>query len=69
MKIDKNIDIPEYKNTTYPFGELEIGDSFLVDTVTKTSQFSSFVSYARLKTGKKFVTRAVEGGVRVWRTE
>ncbi len=69
MKIDKNIEMPMYKNKRYPFDELKVGDSFLVDTITKTSQFSSFVSYARLKTGKKFVTRAVEGGVRVWRTE
>lgn len=67
VKIDKNIPVPQ-SGREYPWKQLEVGDSFLVpDTTAK--KFGGTVWQARKRTGYKFVTRAVEGGVRVWRVE
>jgi hypothetical protein len=52
---------------TYPFAEMEVGDSFFVPG-KKSSQLGNFCSYQRLKTGRKFTVRQVDGGCRIWRT-
>ncbi len=77
MKIDKGIKMPpngcgrKYK---HPFGEMEVGDSFLIAQVKgKTirqlwSRAGSAMSYANRKLApKRFSCRSVEGGIRIWR--
>lgn len=80
FQIEKQIAIPlKYKKgreAFFPLGQMEIGDSFLILPNTKTptgkdarialTQFAS--SYSK-KTGKKFTTRKVENGLRIWRIE
>jgi hypothetical protein len=56
------------KQCKYPFAKLEVGDSFFVPGI-KMSVLSSAASGARKRTGFKFTTRTVDGGVRTWRTE
>jgi hypothetical protein len=71
IKIDKNIPIAFKRRTTlpkYPWGEMEVGDSFLVEGVS-SSLISSATHYYGSTHNKKFKTRKVEGGVRVWRIE
>lgn len=81
--IDKGVPIPRIKGprggSKYPFATMEIGDSFMVRFTDEEVKGSSTHSIrARLiaaawrisvhqKLGHKFVTRVVEGGVRVWR--
>jgi hypothetical protein len=64
-KIEKGI--PIAKNG-YPFGEMEVGDSFLAE-----AKLLQRVRFAASKFGKdhnkKFATRQVPEGVRVWRVE
>lgn len=62
IKIDKNIPIPPKRGRPkkYPFDEMEVGDSCLVKTKGVLS---------RRIDGKRFTTRTVKGGVRVWRVE
>lgn len=76
--IEKGIPPPEDKPKTrnkYPFKEMEIGDSFFVQTSddederTVRNKIGTAARGAKWRTGMKFVTRAVEGGVRVWRVE
>jgi hypothetical protein len=74
MQIEKAIPIPVFAReyvSEYPFAEMGVGDSFLVESdqrsdhrrVRSRSQY-----YARLN-NVRFVTRRVNGGLRVWRVE
>lgn len=66
LVIDKNIPIPQPKigrPQVLVFHDLEVGDSVFFEGLTATKVYAQF---ARLKP-KKFCTRKVEGGVRVWR--
>ena len=77
MIIEKNIPIPAMaKNrraSKYPFLEMKVGDSVYFTDQPEGSQ-SLPVMAARM-TGRtqnprwKFTVRALDGGVRIWRTE
>ena len=66
--IEKNIPLPPRQNraSTYPFDDLEVGDSFFIEGKSAKS-FGSTVQAAAKRTGAKFTTRAFDDGVRVWR--
>lgn len=77
LKIEKGIERSSTRlgtNSKYPFGDMEVEDSFFI---AKEEAFSrngyckvfSAASYFGKRNGKKFMTRAVEGGFRVWRVE
>jgi hypothetical protein len=70
MQIDRNIPLPKpqraSKPSKYPWSEMEIGDSFMVEGKT-TAQMSGRVRYAEKTTGFAFTSRSVEGGCRIWR--
>lgn len=77
-EIDKGIEIPapniaNNARRLYPFPEMEIGDSFLVpgdgDKKVLQARLGSAACYFGKRNSKRFVTRSVEGGVRVWRVE
>jgi len=65
MQIDKNIPVPS--KTKYPFGALEIGDSFLAPDEGNVR--GAAVAYALRHRGYKFKTMKVDTGIRVWRIE
>lgn len=70
IKIDKGIPIPSGghgRRAKYPWHEMEVGDSFFVSGGTNNK---GFVSYANRRFApKRFLSRTVEGGTRVWRLE
>lgn len=69
FKIESDVPVPalsRIRNARYPWRQMEIGQSFFVPGVT-ASKFNSRVVGARRATGFWFVTRTVDGGVRVWR--
>ena len=69
IKIEKNIPIPTFKKTLkYPFEEMQVGDSFFVKDVKRNNLSITARKYGS-KTGRKFLVREVEGGVRCWRVE
>lgn len=71
FKIEKGIPAPRYskgRGLKYPFDKMEVGDSFLA-TGSKPHVVSSCASNFGKKNSKKFVTRIVDGGVRVWRAQ
>ena len=54
-------------NSKYPFRKMKVGDSFLVN-----SNFHNVRSCAYMASRRglgKFVSRTVEGGLRIWRVE
>lgn len=84
--IDKGIPIPErvrgafnpryWEEFPYPFGEMEVGDSFLVPMAKKDEpkRFRATIGYKWMtwkrhveNTDIKFRSHLVEGGLRVWR--
>lgn len=79
MKIEKGIPMPNSVKDVFLFGvvitDMEPGDSFLVpekegdDKKKLLAAVSSKVCYCRSRhlPKWKFVTRSVDGGVRVWR--
>lgn len=56
------------KSEKYPWRQMEVGSSFFVADVP-VSRIKSSASKAKKRTGRTFVVRQVEGGVRVWRYE
>ena len=71
IKIDKDVDLPERgagRPNTYPFGEMEVGDSFFVDGIPKERVRSAANQYG-IRHGRKYATRSVDGGIRVWRAQ
>jgi hypothetical protein len=68
---DKNVPIPKRRGggrkCIYPWRSMEVGDSFHIPNTT-TRQFAGRMTYAAKTLGVRFTTRAVDGGVRVWRT-
>lgn len=75
FRIDKDVPIPPSrfgeKTPTYPFKDMDIGDSFFIPGGTAT-RMSGSLANARTKYGHLYSTRQVEEsgvkGVRIWRT-
>lgn len=81
FKIETGIEIPPRKQFSlptprakYPFKIMETGQSFLVplketkgDGKKLQARVSAACAAARKTTGRKFATRIVEHGIRVWR--
>jgi hypothetical protein len=69
ISIEKNIPLPVAKKgrtAKYPWGQLEIGDSFLVNASTRSMSVQASAAGKRFE--RSFSCRTVDGGVRVWRT-
>lgn len=70
-KIEKNVPLPEArrgKAGTYPFGDMEVGDSVLIEDRSQSS-ISGALTHYKYRWGKDFATRREGDGVRVWRTK
>jgi hypothetical protein len=79
--IEKNVPLPKSNrgrgNTRYPFGRMDIGDSFFIaapENATATQQrISSAATHFAARHACRFTTREVmeDGviGVRIWRIE
>ena len=70
--IEKGIPVPKMtgagRKTKYPFESMQVGDSFFVkDGTVKTLSRSCGTYGKRLE--RKFTSRTVDGGSRVWRVE
>ena len=71
IQIDKGIAVPDYsirgRTPIYPWADMGVGDSFFVSN-GRVAAFRSTCRGACVRhKPKKFICRAVEGGVRVWR--
>lgn len=76
FKIEKGIPLPPRRSThaardKYGFTRMEVGDSiFFADakpSAIRNVAYTASKDGARM--GRKFATRTVEGGVRVWRVK
>lgn len=78
IKLEKGVPIPESPKSfasKYPWGQMEVGDSFLIPQIdnepiqSTRERASKAVSYAKRHKNINFCTRKVDGGIRVWRIE
>lgn len=73
-KIEKNVAVPHTRNDDkYPFDQMQVGDSFFVPCSGANTREARHVRNhvaGRNHEGKAaFITRTVDGGVRVWRAK
>ena len=79
-KIEKDVPLSSYniKSRKYPFDQMEVGDSFFAPYPDAKKARQNAISrnkgkYRKLPKNiavqRHFVTRTVEGGVRIWRTK
>ena len=74
MKIEKGV---PYSSGWYEgratagevFKEMEVGDSIFVKGCTPQDSPSVLSRYYAKKLGRKYISRTVKGGVRIWRTK
>lgn len=73
FEIEKKVPVPPTdrpgRPSKYPFREMVPGDSFFVAGQTVREGASSAARVFAHRSGRKFRTRTVEGGVRIWRVE
>lgn len=82
LKIERGIQVSERRvpmpksrrgrKAIYPFEKMKVGDSFLApvtgtDSRKIESKRCSIFNCARKHKPKRFITRVVNGGIRVWR--
>jgi len=77
--IEKNIPLinPTYSrnkgDSKYPLSSMDIGDSFLIEgskdeAKVYRNRLWSVITRVQKESEAKFATRAVDGGIRIWRT-
>ena len=77
LKIEKNVPIPVKRKpkTLYPWSGMALGDSFIVEDDKSDPTLQSAIGslgkqWAKTRSlRRKYTTRKVEGGIRVWRIE
>ena len=65
--IEKGIPVAKARGRKkYPFGDMEVGDSFLAD-MSQRQRLANAACFYGKRNNCRFTVRAVEGGIRVWR--
>ena len=69
IEIDKNVPLPPKtsRKRKYPWETMQIGDSFLIPEALRIYGYSMASRASKDYAPKKFCSRSVEGGARVWR--
>lgn len=72
VEIEKGVPVPAVNRVAkirYPYGEMEVNDSFLVENTGKNRivHVCAMNRKMSLKLGKKFTARKMDDGIRVWR--
>jgi hypothetical protein len=72
FQIRQDVPLPEGARNRYPFGQLQVGDSFFVPDRTATSLRASAATYRKKNEGWNFTVRDAEvdgtTGALIWRT-
>lgn len=71
VKIEKNVPIPpqSWRIAKYPFHEMEVGDSLLIDYQERNAVLGAAKKYGK-DTEKDFTSKRVsETEARIWRTK
>lgn len=66
FEIEKNVVYEKPFKSKYKFKEMNVGDSFFFTSEQKSAVRGAAVVYSKAN-NVKFMTRAVDGGYRIWR--
>lgn len=70
--IDKSVPLPERfgrgRTAIYPFGEMAVGESFLVPRPDAHNARTAVVKWKARHSGWGYATRSESGGLRIWRS-
>lgn len=70
MLIENNVPLPKFtKRSKYPYPQMTVGQSVFIKGGSTYGTAAVCAYRHGAKTGKQFVCRNVEGGMRVWRVE
>lgn len=69
MRVEKNVPLPEFGRSTYPFTSMAVGESVLVTDESQWRKVSNAAYMVGTRDGKKFKARKGDEGLRIWRTE
>lgn len=68
MKVEKNIPMVRFKYERFPFPEMDIGDSFLIEGLKERRSVVQAAAQQKIRNKKIFSTRKVdENKWRCWR--
>lgn len=68
IEVESGIPAPtRHHLTIFPFGELEVGNSFFAAGAKIGQVTGCAYAYSKTHRGLKFTARSVDGGVRCWR--
>ena len=70
IKIESDIPLPSSlagRPKKYPFSEMNVGDSFVIQSRSERDSISGIVSRLSKKNGTKFTVRKTADGYRCWR--
>lgn len=68
MLVEKGIPIPETR-AKYPFKTMEVGESVLIADESVWARASNAAFMVGARGGKRFKTRKMSDGLRIWRIE
>ena len=71
IDVEKNIPLPppaRGNGEKYPWRSMNVGDSFFIPGAS-SRKTGAHTNAAGKRTGFKFTSRAVDGGVRIWRVK
>lgn len=71
FEIEKDIPTPKHRaRQAYPFKQMEVGDSFFIPSESDSFHAKAVASLASKRFApKRFVSRKVDGGRRIWRVQ
>ena len=67
IKAEANIEIPPHGNTKYPWRTMGIGESFLMKGLDSAG--SRVTTANKTYKPKKYISKKVKNGVRIWRVK
>ena len=69
VKIEKGVEMPQNARSRYPWNQMLVGDSFVINTQSRSSVGARNQTEKRIGTGRKFSSRMEGDHVRVWRVQ
>ena len=71
VKIEKGVPMPVrslQRDSLYPWKQMEVGDSFVMQSGKSPNHASNMMRYQRQRTGRQYSSRTqADGTIRIWR--
>lgn len=68
--VEHNVELPpshRHRKSKWPFHDMKVGDSFVVADIDRWKYAQACASIYGKRLGRRFTTRQMDDGLRVWR--